>query len=101
MTKAGSINFTVSQCTNKFLLFTFFQSVKHKKELDQNCTLCNCCSLLYQRTVQVKRIHYEYKDMRKNMDGRFCVFQNCPLSSWSRGKVFKKGSQALKKQNKK
>lgn len=33
------------------------------------------------------------------MEDSVC-FQNCPLSSWSGGKVFKKGSQALKKQNK-
>lgn len=32
------------------------------------------------------------------MEDSVC-FQNCPLSSWSGGKVFKKGSQALKKQN--
>lgn len=34
------------------------------------------------------------------MEDSVC-FQNCPLSSWSGGKVFKKGSQALKKQTNK
>lgn len=40
----------------------------------------------------------EYTMIKKTKEKngwKFLVFQNCPLSSWSRGKVFKKGSWGL------